>query len=112
MYVLLRCVVISVLVFGSLAMMLPGGGGRGPCPGCPVDATTDDFDVIKAATYAVRQLGAGHQLMWVRNAQTQVVAGTNYFLSLKILKFGAPKNCRATVWYKLDGTMELTDTNC
>lgn len=72
MYVTLRCVVISVLVFESLAMILPGGGGRGPCPGCPADTTTDDLDVIQAARYAVSQLGREYQLLWVRRAQTQV----------------------------------------
>lgn len=69
-------------------------------------APVDPHDVLPMADFAVRHLPRGHaRLRRIERAETQVVAGMNVRLRLR-LRDGA---CwQATVWQKLDGTMELT----
>jgi hypothetical protein len=45
------------------------------------------------------------------SAERQVVAGLNYRLKLNLTKNNQPYRVRATVWCRLDGTMELTSWN-
>lgn len=59
-----------------------------------------------AARFAVAHLPRPHgRLVKIIGAESQVVAGTNIRM---LLKLSDGKRWRAVVWRKLDGTMELT----
>ena len=45
------------------------------------------------------------------SAERQVVAGLNYRFELNLTKNNQPYRVRASVWHRLDGTMELTSWN-
>ena len=63
--------------------------------------------VQAAACFAASQLPAGHgALAEVMSAQTQVVAGTNCRMALRMAD-GTRWN--VVVWHRLDGTYALTD---
>jgi len=49
------------------------------------------------------QVGAGSMFEPVAQ-RTQVVAGTNYFIKIKL---DADKYCHARIWHKLDNSSEL-----
>ncbi|MEO0032909.1 MAG: hypothetical protein RIS94_2667 [Pseudomonadota bacterium] len=68
------------------------------------DAAVADTGITEAARFAAAQLGA--PLAEVVAARTQVVAGTNYDLDLRLTD---GRHIRATVWRRLDGTFALTD---
>lgn len=108
-------------------------GATNSCPGCPI-TTSVDQDVLLAAQTAIQALegiGAvsglsgcgGISLVKVEKAETQVVAGTNYFLTLRLeTKSGqgcadiTEKICQNIVVFKPlpfqcqteDGCLELT----
>jgi len=73
------------------------------CPGCPIPSEVDE-DITLAAKAAIQALegsGAvsncgGISLVKVKKAETQVVAGINYFLSLR-LKVKSGQNCEENV---------------
>lgn len=65
-------------------------------------ADPSDAEVEQAATFAAAQSGA--PLDSVLAAATQVVAGTNYALTLRL---GDGRRVRVTVWRRLDGGYEL-----
>ena len=73
MHAVLRYVIFGVLIVESLCVSRGRvGGPSGVIPGGPVDVPTNDFRVIQAAFFTIRELGPGHILIWIRRAQTQV----------------------------------------
>ena len=68
-----------------------------------------------AANFAVgeisKKLNEPLALKDIVSAERQVVAGWNYRLELNLTKNNQPYRVRATVWRRLDGTMELTSWN-
>ena len=81
---------------------MPGGWGA---------ASADSEGAQAAARFAVSAQAAASgeslTLAEVRRAETQVVAGTNYSLSLRVTRNGRPASATAKVWAKLDGGHEL-----
>lgn len=68
-------------------------------------ASVDNADVKAAAAFATKQIAApGVTLTKIESADTQVVAGINYRMSLKL---SDGRNPTVVVWKKLDGSMEL-----
>lgn len=64
-------------------------------------------EVQAAAGYAAGHVPAGHgALAKVSSAQTQVVAGSNYRMTLH---FADGSSWQATVWRQLDGSFALTE---
>lgn len=62
--------------------------------------------VQDAANYAVTQLPEGHGgLAEVRSAQTQVVAGTNFRM---VLRLADGTMWEVMVWHKLDGSYAIS----
>lgn len=80
-----------------------------PMPGAFSSVATSDAGVIAAATYAVdaqrasmRAAGdpAAIELVRVREARRQVVAGVNYRLEMTVLRAGAEQAASAEVWWQ------------
>ena len=67
--------------------------------------------VMGAARFAVSTQSALSKtplkLLSVAEASSQVVAGTNYSMALKVLHDGNNQKIHAIVWAKLDGSYEL-----
>jgi hypothetical protein len=74
-----------------------------------------DQQTQAVATFAVseisKKLNQPLALKSIVSAERQVVAGWNYRLKLNLTKNNQPYRVRATVWCRLDGTMELTSWN-
>ena len=70
-----------------------------------------DERVMDAARFAVTTQSAVSKtqlkLVSVIEASSQMVAGTNYAMTLKVLHDGANQKIHAIVWAKLDGSYEL-----
>ncbi len=64
----------------------------------------DDEGVQKAASFAAQQIGGG-SVQAVIKAERQVVAGLNYYLTLKLSN---NQTYEVVVYEKLDGSMQLT----
>lgn len=85
-------------------------------PAAPTDMVAGGFSKLapsdegaQAAAKAVAAaIGEGWTLGKVVTAQSQVVAGINYKLTLNLTKGGEKKKASATVWRKLDGSFEVT----
>ena len=69
-----------------------------------------DSAVVACAQYAVQQQqpAGSVRLVSIESAQRQVVAGTNTKITMIVNRGGQMEHAYATVWSKLDGTMELT----
>jgi Cystatin domain len=84
-------------------------------PGGKADVSVNDSWVVEAANYAV-SAKAGEsgtnskklELIKVLKAEQQVVAGINYYLTLRVREDGKQKEAVAVVWRKLSGEHELT----
>lgn len=72
--------------------------------------STDDKDVVAVAKFAVEASPpkAKPTLVKILKAESQVVAGRNYYLTLDVRVKGGIRTAQARVWVKLDGTRELT----
>lgn len=91
--------VFCVIVIGSHGFI------SGPSiPGGIHNVKVNDPGVIQAALFAVSSLGPGNSLIAVVKAKRQIVAGTNYFLWLRIWKLGFHQFCFAKVFRGLDGS--------
>lgn len=68
-------------------------------------------DVVACANYAVdtREPKGSVKLVKILSAEKQVVAGTNYKLTLSVSASGTTQTVTVVVWSKLDGTMEVTE---
>ncbi len=81
-------------------------------PGGYRDADVKNKDVIAAAEFAVKEQAGKDkgklELVEITKAGTQVVAGTNYKLTLKVGVEGGTREALAVVWRKLDKTQQLT----
>ena len=111
----------QIMIIGLAAWMAVGVlGGAGcrqeeppPMPGGWERAAPRDEHVQAAARFAVaaqaERSGEPLALLEVRQARTQVVAGTNLSLDLRVSRNGTPAQASATVWSKLDGSYDLTD---
>jgi len=85
-----------------------------PLPG-GLSEVKPDQQTQAVATFAVseisKKLNQPLALKSIVSAERQVVAGWNYRLKLNLTKNNQPYRVRATVWCRLDGTMELTSWN-
>jgi hypothetical protein len=104
---------LGLLVFtlaAALAACAPKASGPPPAPLViggwqPADPSGDG--VQAAASYAAAHLPQQHgTLVEVVSVQTQVVAGTNLRMALRMAD---GTRWSVTVWHKLDGSFELTD---
>ncbi len=82
--------------------------GWAQVPGGFSAAPTSDPQVLAAAKFAAATRDPHLKLLGVEKVQQQVVAGTNYRLTLKLEDHGTNRVAEAVVWRKLDGTHELT----
>lgn len=75
-------------------------------------ASVDDKGVIAAANFAVTAKAAKEKeklaLVKILKAESQIVAGRNYELTLDIRVKGGVRTAQARVYSKLDGTNELS----
>lgn len=88
---------------GRATLVLEQGSGT-PGGASPIDVR--DPQVVKAADFAVRT--KNETLIRIVKAESQVVAGRNYLLTLEIKAKGGSRQAQATVFAKLDGTFQLT----
>ena len=78
------------------------------------EANVKSKEVIAAAEFAVKEHAAKEkvtlELSEIVKASTQVVAGTNFKVTLKVKHKGAVREAQAVVWHKVDKnrTMQLT----
>ena len=78
---------------------------------------TDKHLIEAVSTFAMEQAPNGYLLKSVKSMKSQVVAGTNYELCLRVRTPGHESNwirqrlVKAVVWEHLDQTMELTSWN-
>lgn len=102
--------VLALALPAALAACAPMPAERSPAPivaGGWQAADPKGEGVQPAAAYAAEHLPQGTgQLAEVTSAETQVVAGTNLRMVLRMTD-GA--RWRVTVWHRLDGSFELTD---
>lgn len=100
---------LSIAAFAALAACAPKPAEPAPVPvvvGGWQAADPADETVQTAARYAAGQLPSGHgALAEVVSAQTQVVAGTNIRM---VLRLADGTRWQATVWQRLDGALSLT----
>ena len=72
-----------------------------------------DKQVVEAATFAVKDQakkeGAQIELVKIVDAKRQVVAGMNYQLLLEVNSQGVTSKVHASVWKKLDQSLDLTE---
>lgn len=99
--------VASLSLIGAMAMQpqsRPLAGGWGTL-------SVKDERVTDAARFAIAKQSAVSKtqlkLLSVLEASSQIVAGTNYAMTLKVLHDGANQKIHAIVWAKLDGSYEL-----
>ncbi len=104
-------VLFSAVAFAVAFMIAPAdaqlaGGYR--------EANVKSKEVIAAAEFAVKEHAAKEkvklELAEIVKASTQVVAGTNFKLVLKVTHDGAEREAHAVVWHKVDKnrTYQLT----
>lgn len=82
-----------------------------PIPGGYSAESTQSADVIAAAEFAVAEQSksiVGLKLRSIESVQTQVVAGRNFELVLKVVNGGIAKTARAVVYIDLTDTKSLT----
>ncbi len=96
-----RVLVALVSLAAALNLRAQLVGGFGPV------ATTDE-QALAAAKFAVTAHDAKLVFHSLEKAESQVVAGLNYRLTLKVTERGAARRADAVVWRKLDGKSELT----
>ena len=72
-----------------------------------------DDEVQEAARFAVQTYAVLHRSRTlykdVLEAQSQVVAGTNFSLKLQVRHENSPRTAQATVWRQLNGQYQLSD---
>ncbi len=88
-----------------------GGGVPAVVYRCYSSASVDDADVVAAAKFAVAEqskLGPQLKLVAIESASTQVVAGTNTHLHLKVDDAGTKKLAEAIVYTDLKGVQTVT----
>ena len=70
-------------------------------------------EVQEAARFAVQAYAVFHRSRTlykdVLEAQSQVVAGTNFSLKLQVRHENSPRTAQATVWRQLNGQYQLSD---
>lgn len=95
---------LLTLLFVSLATLCPAQ------PGGLREVPVTDEGVVKAAEAAVEAQGKKEKLTLVKilKAEVQIVAGRNHKLTLDVRVDGGLRTANATVWAKLDRTLELT----
>ena len=80
-------------------------------PGGYSATAIDDESVIAAAEFAVTEeakKGSTLTLVSINAAQSQVVAGMNFKMSLTVTDSGTTKKAEAVVYRDLDQTLSLT----
>ena len=98
---------VAVAALGACAPKAEAPVSAPPIAGGWQAADPQGERVRAAAQFAAANLPQGHgSLAEVASASTQVVAGTNYRLTLRMAD-GTRWN--ATVWHRLDGTHVLTE---
>ncbi len=80
-----------------------------PVPGGFSPLAVTDAGATAAAKAVAAKIGGGWSFAELVSAQSQVVAGTNYELVAKFAKAGESRGATATVWRKLDGSLEVTN---
>lgn len=101
---------LPIAAFAALAACSPKGAEPAPAPviagGWQV-ADPAGESIIGAARHVAGQLPPGHgALAEVVSAETQVVAGTNIRM---VLRLADGARWKAVVWHRLDGTFALTE---
>lgn len=105
-----RWSLLVLMLSTALAACAPKASEPAPAPvvvGGWQAADPSGEGVQAAASYAAAHLPQPHgTLVEVTSAQTQVVAGTNLRMALRMAD---GTRWSVTVWHKLDGSFELTD---
>jgi len=97
--------VLAVLILLVTACPL-AGQARQAMPGGYTTAAVTDNNVIRAASFAVRaqEKASGKttklELVKILKAKSQVVAGVNYRLTLRVRLNGKEKTAKAVVWWQ------------
>jgi hypothetical protein len=98
MFHLLAAIFITALA-PDLPAQIPGGFS---------DRAKTDEHAIAAAKFAVNAHDAKLQFKAIEKVESQVVAGTNYRITLTVIDKGTARRADVVVWRKLDRTHELT----
>lgn len=102
---------LALAAFGALAACAPKVVAPVSAPmiaGGWQAADPKGEDIQAAAHFAAGQIPPGHgALAEVTSAETQVVAGTNIRM---VLRLADRTRWKAVVWHRLDGTFTLTET--
>jgi len=104
-----RLLFVVTLLLALIAISSAGSpvyGGKKP-------ANVNDPRVVTAAQFAATQFGtlsAPASLVLVRKAETQIVAGTNYYLLIYVQTGNTKQNYQVVVYEKLDHSYQLTSS--
>ena len=96
---------IAVLVLFATACSIAGQAQQ-PMPGGYATTAVTSNDVILAASFAIKaqEKASGKtsrlELVEILEAESQVVAGVNYRLKLKVRLNGKEKTAKAIVWWQ------------
>ena len=108
----------TLCVAMAASILLAVGGGHEAFPqepppaGAYTEASTADREVVSAANFAVSRLrrkrGGRVSLVSIERAETQVVAGVNYRLCLRVRRRGRAQEVVAVVYRDLRQRYSLT----
>lgn len=98
---------LLLLSLVSLSSLLVSGAERGACVGCAQPIEVDHEDVVAAARFAVGELQGNTEIEFkVLEAERQVVAGFNYFLTVEIRENEYLKTVKCVIFEPL-GTRKM-----
>ena len=89
-----------------LAVNVPSGMAQRP--GGFIQIENHDEQALAAAKFAVTAHDPKLKFESIEKVERQVVAGTNYRMTLKVTDNGKERRADAVVWRKLDGQHALT----
>lgn len=108
------CAVVAASILLAAAGSFKAFPQETPAPiaGGYTEASTSEREVVSAANFAVRsqrrKQGGRLTLVSIERAETQVVAGVNYRLCLRVRRRGRPQEVVAVVYRDLQRRYSLT----
>ena len=100
--------ILHLLAAALLVITVPVPNVLAQVPGGYSPTAATDEQAQAAAKFAVTAQDPKLTFQGLEKAEQQVVAGTNYRLTIKVADNGANKRAEAVVWRKLDGQHQLT----
>jgi hypothetical protein len=99
---------LAAVILTSLLLAVIPPDGLAQRPGGFTQIENRDEQALAAAKFAVTAHDPKLKFEGIEKVERQVVAGTNYRLTLKVSDNGKERRADAVVWRKLDGQHALT----